>query len=71
MSLRFSGNSGSSSEFETLLEAFDAEKRVVVITSTEAIDDYGISAVERRASEKYDAGQFEADGRVRVFTSDL
>lgn len=71
MALVFSGNSGSSPQFETLLEAFDSDKRVVVITSREAIDDFGLGRVQSRASEKYDAGELEVDGRVRVSTADL
>ncbi|MDO1559841.1 hypothetical protein Q0812_10425 [Brevundimonas sp. 2R-24] len=71
MSLRFTGASGSSPAFELLLEAYDGEKRVMVITTREAIDDHGLAAVQHRASEKYAAKQLEGDGRVRVFTTDL
>ena len=35
--LTFSGKQGNSPEFETLLEAFDGDKRVVVVSSQEAI----------------------------------
>lgn len=71
MPLVFTGASGSSPQFERLLEALDGETRVIVITSQEAIDDHGLGSVQLRASEKYDAGMLEEDGRVRVFTSDL
>ena len=71
MPLMFTGSSGSSVQFELLLEAFDGDRRVVVITSQEAINDHGLGSVQMRASEKYDAGQLEDDGRVRVFTTDL
>jgi hypothetical protein len=71
MALTFSGVRGASPEFETLLEAFDGEKRVVVITSAEAIEDFGLGEVQRRAAEKYDAGHREDDGRVRVTTVDF
>lgn len=71
MPLTFTGSSGSSPQFERLLEAFEGETRVVVVTSQEAIDDHGLGRVQLRASEKYDAGLLEEDGRVRVFTTDL
>jgi len=71
MPLMFTGSSGSSLQFERLLEAFDGDRRVVVITSKEAIDDHGLGSIQVRASEKYDAGLLEEDGRVRVFTTDL
>lgn len=71
MPLMFTGSSGTSPQFERLLEAFDGDTRVIVITSLEAIEDHGLGSVQNRASEKYDAGLLEADGRVRVFTTDL
>lgn len=71
MLLMFTGSSGTSLQFELLLEAFDGDTRVVVITSQEAVDDHGLGSIQVRASEKYDAGLWEEDGRVRVFTTDL
>lgn len=71
MSLTFSGKQGNSPDFETLLEAFDGDKRVVVVSSQEAIEDNGLSAVQQKASEKYDLKQFYADGRIKVFTTDF
>ncbi len=71
MSLRFTGKSVTTAEFETVLEAFDGEQRVMVVTSQEALDDHGLAAVEALASEKYGRGELEEDGRVRVFTSDF
>lgn len=71
LSLTFSGKQGSSPEFETLLEAFDGDRRVVVVSSQEAIDDNGLSAVQQKASEKYDAKLFDAAGRIKVFTTDF
>lgn len=71
MSLHFTGREHSTGEFETVLEAFDGETKVVVITSREAIDDNGLDAVRARASKKYAAGELEPDGRVRVFTTDF
>lgn len=71
VSLTFSGKQGSSQEFETLLEAFDGDKRVVVVSSREVIDDNGLPAVQQKASEKYEAKQFDAKGRIKVFTTDL
>ena len=71
MALTFSGARGTSAEFETLLEAFDGDKRVVVITSEEAIEDFGLNEVQRCAADKYHAGRREDDGRVRVTTVDF
>ncbi|ESW88668.1 hypothetical protein NKH47_14770 [Mesorhizobium sp. M1060] len=71
MGLIFTGERGNSSEFELLLEALDGEERVVVVTSTEAIEDYGLEAVQDKASEKYDAKRFNENGRVTVTTSDF
>lgn len=71
MSLTFSGKQGNSPDFETLLEAFDGNKRIVVISSQEAIEDNGLSAVQQKASEKYDLKQFDGAGRIKVFTTDF
>lgn len=71
MSLKFSGKQGSSEEFETLIEAFDGDKRVVVVSSQEAIEDNGLSAVQRKASEKYYAKLFDTAGRIKVLTTDF
>lgn len=71
MSLTFSGNQGNSPDFETLLEAFDGNTRVVVVSSQEAIDDYGLPAVQQKASEKYDKKLFDGAGRIKVFTTDF
>ena len=71
MPLRFTGKQGNSQEFELLLEAFDGDKRVVVVTSSEAIEDYGLLAVQSKAEKKYDAGMFGRDGRLRVLTTDF
>lgn len=71
MPLTFTGETGSNANFETMLEAYDGEIRVIVITSREAIDDYGLAAVQQRASAKWDAGQREDGNKVRVFTSDF
>jgi hypothetical protein len=71
MPLIFTGASGASPQFEQLLEAFEGETRVIVVTSREAIDDHGLESVQRRASEKYHAGLLDEFGRVCVFTTDL
>lgn len=72
MPLRFTGNKATDSEtFQQLLEAMDGGKRVVVLASDEAIQDYGLGAVQDKAEEKYDAGQVEPNGRVKVFTTDF
>lgn len=71
MPLKFTGKQGSSEEFETLLEAYDGSSRIVVVSSREAIEDYGLSAIRKKASEKYDANQFDSSGRIRVLTGDF
>ncbi|MER8395552.1 hypothetical protein NKH10_27445 [Mesorhizobium sp. M1340] len=71
MGLVFTGEEGITERFELLLEAFDGTERVLVVTSTEAIEDFGLDAVREMASKKYDAGQLDEAGRVRVLTSDL
>ena len=71
MALRFTGKEGTNEAFEKMLEAYDGDKRVVVITSTEAIEDNGLAAVQSRADEKYVAGQLDEKGRVRVLTIDF
>lgn len=71
MPLEFTENQFTSERFETILEAFDGKKRVLVISSQEAIEDHGIDAVHQKAADKYDAGQVDDEGRVKVFTHDL
>ena len=71
MPLNFTGERSSSERFEVLLEAFDGEKRVVVATSTEALEDFGLAEVRARAEEKYDHGHLDSEGRVVVYTPDL
>ncbi|MER8579616.1 hypothetical protein NKG95_12875 [Mesorhizobium sp. M1423] len=39
MGLVFSGEEGTTERFELVLEAFDGTERVLVVTSTEAIED--------------------------------
>ncbi len=71
MSLRFTENQGASPQFEALLEAFDGDRRVVVVTSREAIEDFGLEKVQAKASEYYALGRLDSAGRVHVLTSDL
>lgn len=71
MPLRFTGETGSNTNFAKMLEAYDGETRVIVITSEEAIQDHGLAAVQQRASEKYAAGELEDSNKVRVFTTDF
>ncbi|MER8440810.1 hypothetical protein NKH36_32295 [Mesorhizobium sp. M1312] len=71
MGLVFTGEEGTTDRFELVLEAFDGTERVLVVTSTEAVEDFGLDAVHEMASRKYDAGELDEIGRVRVLTSDL
>ncbi|TIL55339.1 MAG: hypothetical protein E5Y79_34625 [Mesorhizobium sp.] len=52
MGLVFTGEEGITERFELLLEAFDGTERVLVVTSTEAIEDFGLDAVREMASKK-------------------
>ncbi len=70
MPLRFTGKTMLGSNSRTFMEAFDGEARVSVSASSEALQDHGESAVEAKASEKYDSGQV-SDGTVLVNTSDF
>lgn len=74
MPLRFTENRNPTLGWVSL-ESFDiaTDSRVVVHATDEAIEDFGLSAVEQRASDKYDAGQFEVDPPplIRVRTSDF
>ena len=55
-----------------LLEAEDQEgRRVVVRVSSEALQHFGLDAVRDRASEKFDAKDFGAAGRIVVATPDF
>ena len=71
MPLTFTGETGRSQNFETLLEAYDGNKRIVIVTSQEAIEDYGLPAVQAKASAKYHAKTLDPDGRVKVLTSNF
>ena len=71
MPLVFTGRSGASEKFELLLEAYDGSKRIVVVSSQEAIDDHGLSAVQSLAAKKYLIGAAEIDGRITVLTTDF
>jgi hypothetical protein len=50
------------------IQAKDAAtgKRVVVKSSLEAMQDYGLSRVQEVASDKYDKGKTQSDGSIRV-----
>jgi hypothetical protein len=52
MGLVFTGEEGTTERFELVLEAFDGTERVLVVTSTEAIEDFGLDAVREMASTK-------------------
>lgn len=54
-----------------LLEAYDGNKRVVIVTSREAIEDFGLEKVRAKASAKYDAGISDPNDRIKVFTTDF
>lgn len=71
MPLRFTGKQTVTDNFHHLLEAKDGETRVVVLASQEAVEDFGLGAVQEKAAEKYAAGLIEGDGRVKVFTTDF
>jgi hypothetical protein len=72
MGLKYSGEQASDLS-NVSLEAFDAStgKRVVVKVSTEAYDDYGLEKAMEAGERKYDLGQLEPNGTVRVTTTDI
>lgn len=71
MPLSFTGQSVTTPNFGRSLEASDGNSIIAVLTSEEAIQDFGLDAVQQKASDKYDAGQLDETGRVIVFTDDL
>jgi hypothetical protein len=73
MSLVFSGKTVPTVDGPVSIEAHDSgtRQRVNVKASGEAIDDHGLGRVQQVASEKYDARQFEGDGKsILVRTGD-
>lgn len=71
MPLTFTGAMFPTEVGVTMRAINGAGEPVVVKSSQEAIDDYGLGQVQSVASEKYDAGKVEADGTVSVRTSDF
>lgn len=71
MPLVFTEDLTKAGESGALLEAYDGENHVTVVTSRGAIRDFGLATVQQKASEKYDAKQLVDGGRVVVLTSDL
>lgn len=70
MPLIFSGETLKTDIGVSLPATNSAGGTVVVIASHEAIQDYGVPQVESIASAKYDRGQIEEDGTIRVRTAD-
>jgi hypothetical protein len=73
MPLMFSGKMFPAADGPVSIEAHDSgtRQRVNVRISGEAIEDYGLSRAQQVASEKYDARQFEGDGKsIFVRTGD-
>jgi hypothetical protein len=70
MPLNFSGEAVETLNGLTLRATDSNGKTVVVRASSQAIQDYGQSVVERVASDLFDRGQLEADGSVFVRTRD-
>lgn len=71
MPLEFTGKTGATEQFELLLEAYDGPKRVIVVTSKEALEDHGLAAIQSMADRKYGRGVTDDVGRVRVLTTDF
>ncbi|WP_144259568.1 hypothetical protein [Methylocystis sp. ATCC 49242] len=71
MPLNFTGKRVESPDGVSI-QATDAAtgKPVVVKSSHMAIQDYGMSRVEKVASDKYDKGKTQSDGSVRVHTDE-
>lgn len=70
MGLEFTDQQHTVSE-GVILVALDGKKRVIVLTSAEALEDYGFGDVYECADAKYRDGDIDLDGRVRVFTTDI
>lgn len=70
MPLRFSGVQRRTPHF-TILEALDGEKPVRVMTCDEALKNNELPVLHAKASEKYDAKQFDQAGRISVYNSDF
>ena len=72
MSLVFTGKNSSNHLQGTSLEAYDAvtDKPVVVIMTHEAERDHGLDRVQEVACAKYARKLIEADGTVRVSSTD-
>jgi hypothetical protein len=69
MPLNFTGKTVESPDLTGIsIQANDATTGmpVVVKSSHEAIQDYGLSRVQGVASDKYDKGKIQSDGSVRV-----
>ena len=54
----------------TSLEAYDGDKRIVVVVTHEAEQDFGLSRAQETARAKYARNLIERDGTVRVTTVD-
>jgi hypothetical protein len=75
MPLSDTGDRMTDDDFNYRARATDQNgNRVIVISSTEAADDFGWPAVFLAASRKFDAGDFQVVGgvaQVRVLSSDI
>src|SRR5215204_4268974 len=71
MPLRFTGTSSTDGDAVVRYEAFDGDKQVFVIVSTEVIEGRGEKAALDMAFDKYATGFIEGDGTVRVFGIDF
>jgi hypothetical protein len=73
MPLNFTGKTIESPDLTGIsIQAEDAAtgNPVVVKSSHEAIQAYGLSRVQEVASDKYDKGKTQSDGSVRVHTDE-
>jgi hypothetical protein len=69
MPLNFPGTTVGSPDVTGIsIQAKDAAtgKPVLVKSSLEAMQDYGLSRVQEVASDKYDKGETQSDGSIRV-----
>ena len=70
MSLVFTSKSAPAGLGGMSFEAYDGDKRVVVIITHEALQDCDLASIREAARKKYALRQIEADGSVRVTSSD-
>ena len=71
MPLVFTGKLAPGGLNDSAFEAYDGDRRVVVVITKDAETDFGLARAQEVASVKYANRQLEKDGRVKVTTTDF